>query len=72
MNNFASSYPDDYSERLEAMLEAGDNLRKERRENPCPTCHGEGKVQKPVSRDSFGNWDTEEVNCATCHGWGTG
>lgn len=32
----------------------------------CATCHGEGTVEKPISRDEFGNWDTEEVCCSDC------
>lgn len=34
MNRFAANFPDDYEDRLGAMVDAGDMLRKERRENP--------------------------------------
>ena len=34
MSQFAREWPEDFMERWEYMLEAADQLRKERRENP--------------------------------------
>lgn len=37
----------------------------------CPTCHGEGTLERGTSRDMFGNWDTETVRCSDCDGTGS-
>ena len=37
---------------------------------PCEECRGQGEVERPVGRDSFGNWDTMWTTCPACDGQG--
>lgn len=42
-------------------LEMADQLRKERKESPCPECSGKGTLLAGSG---------EEGNCYACNGWG--
>lgn len=48
---------DAFFDRYAAM---GDDLRKERKENPCPECYGTGKIRREAA------W----IICSRCKGWG--
>lgn len=43
---------------------AADEVRKQRKENPCPLCKGTGKIGDVSLRE-------ELVTCPRCKGWGT-